>query len=129
MQSEYQQKYSGVTFPAKPHQASDAEWAAFRSHVAQGKSLTVVGEELGVTKERVRQLVYTCERKWREQQARGADDPMMHLPWGLYRKLMAGGYSTAEQVRLATDNDLLEVKSLGKIGIAQIRRVIPSWAS
>jgi hypothetical protein len=49
----------------QPTCVNDRDWSAYVGHVRDHRTLRSIGEEIGVTPERVRQIVMRVEREYR----------------------------------------------------------------
>jgi hypothetical protein len=121
--------------PPQPDRVSDRNWSMFCDVIRDGKTYRSVGDEHGVSTERVVQIVRNVWRDViRESRQRASGHAPMHAYHGPHlheryahiregglRKLLSRIHRDGISPRHATDEELLAVRNLGHKTLWQIR--------
>ena len=112
-------RWRGRVPAQKPSSASDRDWAIFLAHVNEEVPMLVLGRNLNLSRERVRQIVDTVSEKLETRTFSG-------LPLAVAR-ILAREFGTPSNVRQASDETLLYTVGIGEKRLQLIRSLQDTW--
>jgi hypothetical protein len=124
MQSRYQQTWAGEA-TERPAGVSAKNWSYFVRHVYQGESLGAIARSERNSSVKVGNTIHGIHRALnlvRLVQGTGLEV----VPYRLLPYLLRAGLRHADDIRRASDHDLLRIGYIGPRTLKQIREVLPA---
>ena len=110
----------------KPESNDERNAAVMKSRQA-GATFAEIGRQHGLSRKRARGLIARKER----DKAYLKDSPFKSLGLSnrLLNALVNSGFETIEQVANASDEEILMLRNVGKVGLLEIKKALVNWRS